>query len=100
MNNPDPVAKLLIKEYWNKTDLVALLSCREEDSRLLFEKAAAVKKEYVGNKVYLRGLIEYSNFCSKNCYYCGIRAGNSNYVRYQMTDEEVFEAVKYANENN
>ncbi|MEI7664033.1 MAG: [FeFe] hydrogenase H-cluster radical SAM maturase HydE, partial [Bacteroidota bacterium] len=51
---------------------------------------------YVGRKVYFRGLIEYSNFCNKNCYYCGIRAGNSRYARYQMTAGEVMEAVDYA----
>ena len=98
MNNP-PVEQLLMKEYWNKADIIDLLSAGEDETRLLFEKSAAVKKECVGNNVYLRGLIEYSNYCSKNCFYCGIRAGNSRYVRYQMTDDEVFEAAKYAYEN-
>lgn len=98
MNNPS-VEQLLMKEYWNKADIIDLLSAGEDETRLLFEKSAAVKKECVGNKVYLRGLIEYSNYCTKNCFYCGIRAGNSRYVRYQMTDDEVLEAAKYANEN-
>jgi biotin synthase len=88
-----------MKEFWNKADIIDLLSSGEEDSHVLFEKAAAVKKEFVGNKVYLRGLVEYSNYCTKNCFYCGIRAGNSRYTRYQMTDEEVIEAAKYAYEN-
>jgi len=99
MHNLNRIEDILKKEYLNREDIVALLSTDEKNSRILFEKAAKVKKEFVGNKVYLRGLIEYSNFCSKNCYYCGIRAGNSRYVRYQMTDDEVLEAVKYAYEN-
>jgi biotin synthase len=50
----------------------------------------------VGNKVYFRGLIEYSNKCSRNCHYCGIRCGNNNVVRYEMTRHEVLEAALFA----
>ena len=64
------------------------------------KKARQVKEEYVGKKVYFRGLIEYSNYCSKNCFYCGIRAGNSRYVRYRMQDDEVLDATRFALENN
>lgn len=99
MYNKTTIEYLLMKEYLNKQDIISLLSSNEEDSIKLFAKAAEIKKQYVGNKVYLRGLIEYSNYCTKNCFYCGIRAGNSRYTRYQMTDEEVLEAVKYAYEN-
>ncbi|MCL2414164.1 MAG: [FeFe] hydrogenase H-cluster radical SAM maturase HydE [Bacteroidales bacterium] len=62
----------------------------------LFEKAKQIKSETVGNKVYLRGLIEYSNRCAKDCYYCGIRASNKKVLRYQMNDQAVLEAVEYA----
>jgi biotin synthase len=89
----------LLKESFTREDLVDLLSADEAGSRLIFEKAAQVKKEYVGNKVYFRGLIEYSNICSKNCYYCGIRSHNTRYTRYQLTDGEVLEAARYAFEN-
>ncbi|MCX6243289.1 MAG: [FeFe] hydrogenase H-cluster radical SAM maturase HydE [Bacteroidetes bacterium] len=96
----NPIEEILNKETFSKEDLVALLSADEKESVKIFEKAKAIKKEQVGKKVYFRGLIEYSNYCSKNCFYCGIRAGNSRYVRYELTDEEVFEAVKYAYEND
>ena len=56
---------------------MSLLSAGEDDSGALFRKAREIKKEFVGNKVYFRGLIEYSNYCAKNCFYCGIRSGNS-----------------------
>jgi biotin synthase len=95
-NNID---KLLEKDSFNKAELVELLSCQGEDKKKLFAKAAEIKKKYVGNKVYFRGLIEFSNICAKNCYYCGIRSGNKKLKRYYVTEDEVLEAVKYAYEN-
>jgi biotin synthase len=59
-------------------------------------RAQAVKTATVGNRVYLRGLIEFSNRCRKNCYYCGIRNGNRTIGRYELTDEEVLHAVDFA----
>ncbi|MCX6248625.1 MAG: [FeFe] hydrogenase H-cluster radical SAM maturase HydE [Bacteroidetes bacterium] len=90
---------ILNKSTFSKEDLVKLLSADEQESRKIYERSKAVKAEQVGRKVYFRGLIEYSNYCSKNCLYCGIRAGNSRYIRYEMTDEEVMEAATYAFEN-
>jgi biotin synthase len=97
MNNE--IENILDKKTFSKEDLVRLLSAGEEESRIIFEHSKAVKAEQVGNKVYFRGLIEYSNYCAKNCLYCGIRAGNSRYLRYQMPDKEVLEAAAYAFEN-
>jgi biotin synthase len=93
------IKDILVKDQFSKEDLVRLLSAGEEESKVIFEHSKRVKEEQVGNKVYFRGLIEYSNYCSKNCFYCGIRAGNSRYTRYQMSDEEVLEAAKYAFDN-
>ncbi|HNW76152.1 MAG TPA: [FeFe] hydrogenase H-cluster radical SAM maturase HydE [Bacteroidales bacterium] len=91
-----PIDELLHKETFTKDDLVALLSLQGDDMQQLFKKALEVKIAHVGRKVYFRGLIEYSNRCSKNCYYCGIRSGNKKFSRYEMTDEEVIEAAMYA----
>jgi len=96
----DQITRILLKDSFSKEDLIELLSADEIESRKIFEKSKEIKKEFVGNKVYFRGLIEYSNYCSKNCFYCGIRAGNSRYARYRMTDEEVVDAAKYAFDNN
>ena len=93
------VEAILGKGNLDKEDLVVLLSAGEEDSTAIFRKARITKKEFVGNRVYFRGLIEYSNYCAKNCFYCGIRSGNSRYARYEMTDDEVLEAARYAWEN-
>ena len=91
--------QILSQDSFNKNDLVTLLNADEQQRQLIFTKAAEVKEKYVGKKVYYRGLIEFSNLCGKNCYYCGIRAGNKNTHRYEVTPEEVMEAAKYAWEN-
>lgn len=93
------VNQLLEQKDFTVDDLVRLLEADENDRKLIFEKASLVKKAMVGNKVYFRGLIEYSNRCSKNCYYCGVRNGNANFVRYQLEDNEVVEAARFAFEN-
>jgi biotin synthase len=91
--------QILSQDTFNKEDLVTLLNADEQQRQLIFAKAAEVKEKYVGKKVFYRGLIEFSNLCGKNCYYCGIRAGNKNAHRYEVTPEEVMEAAKYAWEN-
>ena len=91
---------ILDQGTFSKTDLVSLLSADEESRKLLFAKAEEVKKEFVGNKVFYRGLIEFSNLCGKNCYYCGIRAGNKKSHRYEVTENEVLDAARYAYENH
>ncbi len=90
------VEKIVEKHFFTREDLLYLLNTSDTERLTLFGKARDTKAKVVGNKVYLRGLIEYSNYCKKNCYYCGIRSGNSRYARYQMTDAEVLDAVGYA----
>nr|MCR4650039.1 [FeFe] hydrogenase H-cluster radical SAM maturase HydE [Lachnospiraceae bacterium] len=55
----------------------------------LASKARKVREEYYGKDVYLRGLIEFSNYCKNNCIYCGIRRDNKNTERYRLTEEEI-----------
>lgn len=95
-NNLD---KILQQEDFSKEDLVTFISAGEGDMEKLFFRAQEVKEKHVGSKVYLRGLMEFSNICSKNCYYCGIRSGNKNATRYEATDEEILEAARYAHDN-
>ena len=59
----------------------------------LMEEAAAVSRRVFGGKVFLRGLIEYSNHCGCNCLYCGIRRDNPGVERYRLSDEAVYAAV-------
>lgn len=64
--------------------------------RDLFDRAVQVRNQTVGDKVHLRGLIELSNRCRKNCLYCGIRCGNRAVEHYELTDEQVLAAAQYA----
>ena len=50
-------------------------------------KARAVREKHYGKEVYLRGLIEFTNYCKNNCYYCGIRRGNANAERYRLSED-------------
>ena len=90
------IEEILEKETLRKEDLELLLEADEEGSRIIFSKSALVKKQYVGNRAYFRGLIEYSNRCVKNCFYCGIRSGNDRCRRYEMTEDEVLTAARAA----
>jgi len=94
------IKEILDKPVFSKEELILFLSADNEDKQLIFSKAASTKAKFVGNKVYFRGLIEFSNKCRKNCYYCGIRFGNTKIKRYEVAEEEVIEAVKYAFDNN
>jgi len=66
----------------------------EESAELLSVKADAVRREYYGTDIYIRGLIEISNICKNDCLYCGIRANNKNCERYRLTEEEILSCCK------
>jgi biotin synthase len=85
------------KGLYSEDNLVTLLSISDkEDMDYLFKKAYEIKTRYVGRVVYLRGLVELSNICRKNCYYCGIRKDNTKVNRYLMTKDEIIETAKQA----
>lgn len=93
------ISALLQKDTLTRDDLIYCLNLKGDDLKLLFEHSARIKEEQVGNIVYFRGLIEFSNICEKNCYYCGIRKGNTNVKRYNLSDDEIIQAAKFAYEN-
>ena len=66
-----------------------ILERTPESSEVLRQKALAVRKKIYGNEVYIRGLIEFTNHCRNDCFYCGIRASNKNVRRYRLTKEEI-----------
>lgn len=90
---------ILQNTEFTREEIVRLLNAEGNDRQLLFQKAQSVKLSTVGNKVYFRGLVEFSNICSKDCLYCGIRKSNEKVVRYEATDEEILEACRFAWEN-
>ncbi len=94
------IREILDKGTFVAEDLTRLLKASGEEKKLLFEKAAAIKRETVGDVVYFRGLVEFSNICAKNCFYCGIRKDNENFQRYNLTDEDILKAARFAWKND
>ena len=79
-----------LKEEQNLTDSeLSGLIMSEDANEELFQAADSVRREYYGDAVYVRGLIEFTNFCRNNCYYCGIRRDNQKLDRYRLTKEEI-----------
>ncbi len=62
---------------------------QEPDRAYAAEKARRISLESFGNKIYIRGIVEFSNVCKNDCLYCGIRRSNTNAQRYRLTDEEI-----------
>ena len=60
-----------------------------ELSEYLFSRAREVRIHHYGHDVYIRGLIEFTNYCRNDCFYCGIRRSNQNAVRYRLTKEQI-----------
>lgn len=92
--------EIISKEFHSREDLIMMLGATGDERKILFARAAEIKEKYVGRKVYYRGLIEFSNVCGKNCYYCGIRKGNKQVERYNLSDEEIIAAARFALDNN
>jgi biotin synthase len=77
--------------------MIGLLNEADDAAVLaLFARADRVRKEYVGDAVHLRALIEFSNYCRRNCLYCGLRRSNGKAVRYRMTVDEILAAASEA----
>lgn len=98
------IKKIIDKLY--KTRLVSdeeltllLTSCSDENMKYLADKAFSVKIKSYGKGIYIRGLIEYSNFCKNDCLYCGIRRSNQKARRYRLSREEIILCCKYGYEN-
>jgi len=90
------INEILESEIFTRENIVSILESEGEDRTLLFKKSAEIKNKYIGNKVWFRGLIEFSNICGKDCLYCGIRKGNKNLTRYNLSDDEILAAARFA----
>lgn len=82
------------KHVLDKAGLLKLLTC--EDAASVYSAADKVRKKSVGDDVHLRGLIEFSSYCCRTCFYCGLRAANSRIERYRMEPGEIIECARYA----
>ena len=78
-----------------KNELIQILNNSEINNEL-FSAADEVRKEFLGDEIHLRALIEFSNYCRCNCLYCGIRADNSEVERYRLDKSEILELAQHA----
>ena len=83
---------LLSKEEW-----MFLIENRTRDvSEYLFSQAREVRHQHYGHDVYIRGLIEFTNYCKNDCIYCGIRKSNLNACRYRLSETAAVPDMNWA----
>lgn len=89
--------KLIENHNLTKEEFTELILCGEAEDTVrqrLKEEAVRLREEHYGRDVYIRGLIEFTNYCKNDCYYCGIRRSNRNVTRYRLTKEEILDCCK------
>ena len=89
------IDKLKTEHTLSKEEWISLIEGRTPElSAYLFEQARAVRHEHYGKDVYIRGLIEFTNFCKNDCLYCGIRKSNLTANRYRLDKETILDCCK------
>ena len=90
MNNLSIIEQLKTTHTATRDELIILLkSITEAERETLREAAQQTANAVFGNKIYIRGLVEISSICKRDCYYCGLRRSNANAVRYRLTPEQI-----------
>ena len=88
------IDKLHKENNLSKDELYMLVSSiDDENMEYLISKADETRRKFYDNKVYMRGLIEFTNYCKMDCLYCGIRKSNKNAERYRLTFDEIMECA-------
>lgn len=89
------IDKLFVTHSLTIEEYQSLIEHRNEELTLyLKEKADILRTQYYTHDIYIRGLIEISNYCKNDCLYCGIRAKNDKCIRYRLYKDEILECVK------
>ena len=84
------IDKLVLNRDLSDEEFEQLILCEDKESiEYLAAKAREVREKNYGKEVYLRGLIEFTNYCKNDCLYCGIRRSNKNAERYRLTEEQI-----------
>lgn len=85
------IEKLNNTHSLNKDEALQLIKQGAQHKNLLFALAQKTAQKSFGRQIFVRGLIEFTNYCKNDCYYCGIRRSNKNAARYRLTQEEILE---------
>ncbi|MCI5481021.1 MAG: [FeFe] hydrogenase H-cluster radical SAM maturase HydE, partial [Lachnospiraceae bacterium] len=89
------IDRLEQEQLLTKDEFVRLISGRSKAaSEYLFEKAQRIRQRIYGREVYIRGLIEFTNYCRNDCYYCGIRRSNKKADRYRLTQAQILNCCR------
>lgn len=89
------VDKLYQRQNLTEEEFLALLSQREEDTELYARRLAGERcRQVYGSRIFIRGLVEFTNYCRNDCYYCGIRRSNRSASRYRLTEQEILSCCK------
>lgn len=91
--------KLRSSTQVERADIVAALCLSGDDLAELYNHADTVRARYMGDDIFIRGIIEFSNYCHKDCNYCGIQKHNSNLERYRMSLDEIISTCKAIEKN-
>ena len=93
------IDKLESEHILSKSELAEIISGHTPESdEYLFAKARAVREKIYGRDVYMRGLIEFTNYCKNDCLYCGIRRSAKGAERYRLTEEQILECCETGHE--
>jgi biotin synthase len=78
-------------------ELRKIIDCENNSiqEEYLFKQADKKRRQIYGEEIYIRGLIEISNYCKNNCLYCGIRCSNLNVERYRLSQKNILDCVSY-----
>ncbi len=95
MNNIGLIKKLENDGVLSHKEFSVLISTyTEKDLEFARSLAREISQKIFGNKIYIRGLIEFTNICSQDCFYCGLRCSNKNADRYRLSKDEILECCK------
>lgn len=93
------IDKLRKEQSLTREEWIKLIENRTPElAEYLFAQAREVREEHYGKNVYIRGLIEFTNYCRNDCYYCGIRKSNPNASRYRLIKEDILECCQHGYE--
>ena len=95
VNNKELIDKLESEHRLEMQEWITLLGTyTDEDRAYAADRARRVADSIYGKSIFIRGIVEFSNICKNNCYYCGIRAGNECLERYRLSEEEILECCR------
>ncbi|MCX7727421.1 MAG: [FeFe] hydrogenase H-cluster radical SAM maturase HydE [Chitinispirillaceae bacterium] len=77
----------------DKKEIIEILKCKGTEFQSLLNRAVEIRNREIGNRIYLRGIVEFSNYCKSSCLYCGLNVTNDKIKRYRLSEKEILDAA-------